>query len=73
MSAYDTLVGQRFDRNGTRLTIVECRGGTVLATGEDGVERVPVPLAEVLQALEVAEITVTELPRARRQDAQRLA
>ena len=67
MSRYDSLVGQSFRRNGEHLVIVKCEGATVMAevrrTG--GRERVFVSLAQVLEALEVTEINVTELPRAR--------
>jgi hypothetical protein len=64
MSGYDSLVGQTFTRNGIRFTIVKCEGATVMAAVARGgqIERVPVPLAEVLDALAVNEITVTELP-----------
>jgi hypothetical protein len=67
MSRYDSLVGQSFVRRGARLTIVECEGATVVATmtRNGRIERARVPLAEALDALEVLEITVTELPRAR--------
>lgn len=68
MSRYDYLVGQSFERRGSRLTIVKCDGSTVIAAMMHGgrVERVMVSLAEVLDALEVTEITVTELPPVRR-------
>lgn len=64
MSSYDSLVGQSFTRNGMRFTIVGCEGAAVtVAVVRDGqVERVRFPLAEVVDALEVTEITVTELP-----------
>lgn len=67
MSGYDSLVGQSFRHRGERFTIVRCEGATVLATVEraGGAERVTVPLAEALEALEVPEITVTELPHSR--------
>jgi hypothetical protein len=64
MSRYDSLVGQAFTRNGIRFTIVKCEGASVMAAVPRAgqVERVLVPLAEVLDALAVNEIMVTELP-----------
>lgn len=64
MNHYESLVGQSFRRRGVRFTVIKCEGATVLATQpRDGrLERVLVPLSEVLDALEVPEITVTELP-----------
>lgn len=66
MSGYDFLVGQRFVRNGVRYCVVKCLGATVVAAqlAGDRVDRVFVPLAEVLEALEITEVTVSELPRA---------
>lgn len=66
-SRYESLVGQSFTRNGARFTVVKCEGATVLAALLSGgrVDRVMVPLADVLNALEVTEITMTELPRER--------
>lgn len=68
MNPYDSLVGQAFFRNGTRYAIVKCEGATVVAAVLRGgrAERVMVPLAEVLSALETTEITLTELPRERK-------
>jgi hypothetical protein len=67
MNRYDSLVGQSFRRGGVRYTIVKCEGATVLAGVLRGgqLERVFVPLAQVLDALDVTEIELTELPRAR--------
>jgi hypothetical protein len=67
MSGYDSLVGQSFRRRGERFTIVRCEGAIVRATVQrpTGAESVSVPLAEALEALEVPEITVTELPPSR--------
>ncbi|MAT84648.1 MAG: hypothetical protein CMQ43_09025 [Gammaproteobacteria bacterium] len=64
MNAYDFLIGQAFTRNGVRYTIVKVTGATVVAAMLCGsrVERVFVPLADVLDALEVTRIDVTELP-----------
>lgn len=71
MNRYDSLVGQVFDRNGVRHAIVKCAGATVVAAVWRGgcVERVFVPLSEVLDALDVTEITMTELPKERRAPA----
>lgn len=63
MSGYDSLVGQAFRRRGVRWTIVRCEGTRVLATADGAAPQV-LPLAEVLETLEVPEITVTELPDA---------
>jgi hypothetical protein len=65
MNAYDSLVGQAFSRNGVRYTVVRVSGATVVAAllRNGRVERVFVPLAEVLDNLEVTQIQVTELPR----------
>lgn len=65
MNAYDSLVGQAFSRNGVRYTVVRVSGATVVAAllRNRRVERVFVPLAEVLDNLEVTQIQVTELPR----------
>lgn len=70
MSRYDSLVGQSFLHGGEHFTIVRCEGAMVLATVErDGrAQQMTIPLAEVLDTLEVPEITVTELPRARVRD-----
>ena len=67
MNAYDFLIGRAFTRNGVRYTIVKVTGATVLAAMLCGsrVERVFVPLADVLDALEVTRIDVTELPEER--------
>jgi len=67
MNAYDSLVGQAFVRNGVRYTVVRVSGATVVAALLQGgrVERVFVPLAEVLDSLEVTQIQLTELPRER--------
>lgn len=64
MSGYDSLIGQAFRRRGTRWTILSCEGAAVLAVpdGTTAAAPVRVPLAEVLDTLEVPEITVTELP-----------
>ena len=66
MSGYDSLVGQRFHRDGVEYTIVDCRGDAVLAFARQGseVEEARFPLHEVLDVLEVTEMTVTELPGA---------
>ncbi|MEQ8857638.1 MAG: hypothetical protein RIC56_03245 [Pseudomonadales bacterium] len=68
MNGYDTLVGQSFTRGGVRYTVIKCMGATVVAGLLHGrrVERVFVPLADVLDALEITEIQMTELPVARR-------
>ncbi|NBC23387.1 MAG: hypothetical protein GVY21_07935 [Gammaproteobacteria bacterium] len=65
MNAYDSLVGQAFSRNGVRYTVVRVSGATVVAAllRNGRVERVFVPLAEVLDNLEVTQIQVTQLPR----------
>lgn len=67
MSRYDSLVGQCFRRNGERYAIIKCEGATVMASvmrsGRE--ERVFVSLAEALDALEVTEINLTELPTVR--------
>ena len=65
MNAYYSLVGQAFSRNGVRYTVVRVSGATVVAAllRNGRVERVFVPLAEVLDNLEVTQIQVTELPR----------
>jgi len=65
MNAYDSLVGQAFSRNGVRYTVVRVTGATVVAVllRNGRVERVFVPLAEVLDNLAVTQIQVTELPR----------
>ncbi len=67
MSRYDSLVGQTFIRNGVCYSVVKCLGATVVAAQSNGgrVERVFVPLADVLDALDITEVTLTELPRAR--------
>jgi hypothetical protein len=64
MNCNDWLVGQAFTRGGIRYTVAKCHGSTVLAAVLRGgrVERVLVPLTDVLASLEVAEVTVTELP-----------
>lgn len=64
MNRYDNLVGQAFSWQGRRFTVVKCEGATVLAALlRDGcVERVLVPVDQVLDALDVTEITMTELP-----------
>ncbi|MDZ7670327.1 MAG: hypothetical protein U5Q16_13265 [Gammaproteobacteria bacterium] len=65
MNAYDSLVGQAFTRNGVRYTVIRVTGATIVAAMLCGgrVERVFVPLADVLDALEVTQITLTELPQ----------
>ena len=65
MSRYDSLVGQVFVRNGVRYTVVKCHDATVVAAMLQGhrVQRVFVPLAHVLQCLDITEITLTELPQ----------
>lgn len=65
MNAHEFLIGQAFTRNGVRHTILEVSGATVVAAmlTSSSTERVSVPLADVLDALEVTRIDVTELPR----------
>ena len=64
MNPYEHLVGQDFLRNGVRHTVVKCVGATVVAAylERNKVHRTLVRLAEVLDALEVTEISMTVPP-----------
>lgn len=64
MSAYQHLIGASFTRHGTRFTVVKCEGATVIAgfLHNGRVQRMLVPLGEVLKSLDVTEIELTELP-----------
>lgn len=61
VNPYEHLVGQDFLRNGVRHTVVKCVGATVVAAyfERNKVHRTLVRLAEVLDALEVTEISMT--------------
>lgn len=71
MSFYDSLVGQSFRREGRRYTIVQCEGDTVLAAvdGDGRAEHISLSLGDVIDTLEVIEVTLTELPPERRGSA----
>ena len=64
VNAYEQLIGQSFVRFGTRFTIVKCIGTAVIAAclHNQQVKRLLVPLADVLNSLDVPEIEMTELP-----------
>ena len=64
MNAYPQLVGQSFTRGGTRFTIAKVHGATVVAAYLDNgrVRRMLVPLADALQAIDITEVRITELP-----------
>lgn len=75
MSAYQHLIGQSFTRNGTRFTVIKCEGATVIAgfLHKGRLQRMLVPLGDVLKSLDVTEIEMTELPTAPREAAPREA
>lgn len=64
MSAYQHLIGQSFNRNGIRFTVVKCEGTTVIAgfLHKGRLQRMLVPLGDVLNSLDVTEVEMTELP-----------
>ena len=64
MNGYEQLIGQSFNRLGTRFTIVKCHGATVVAAflHNQKVRRMLVPLSEVLKSLDVPEVELTALP-----------
>lgn len=70
MSAYQHLIGQSFNRNGTRFTVIKCEGATVIAgfLQQGRLQRMLVPLGDVLKSLDVTEIEMTELPTAPREE-----
>lgn len=72
MNPYEHLVGQDFLRNGARHTVVKCVGATVVAAylENNRVQRILLRLSDVLDALEVTEINITE-PAPRQETAPR--
>ncbi len=57
MNTYKHLVGKSFSRNGTRFTVVKCESATVVAAfmRNQRVQRMLVPLGDVLASLEATE------------------
>jgi len=64
VNAYPQLVGQSFTRGGTRFTIAKVHGATVVAAylHNGRVRRMLVPLADALDAIDITEVRITELP-----------
>ncbi len=61
MNPYDHLVGQHFVRDGVRYTVVKCVGSTAITAylRDNRVYRVVMRLSDVLDLLEVTEISIT--------------
>jgi transposase len=61
VNPYDHLVGQHFARNGVRYTVVKCVGSTAITAylRDNRIYRVVMRLSDVLDLLEVTEISIT--------------